>query len=73
MQKRKTRKNFGPMLRNTQKNWTHAKNLGPRKMLTHVKNILTRVTHATHVKILATQPTQPTHPRNPCYHATHAI
>ena len=27
------------------------KNYDPRKMLTHVKNILTQLTHATHVKI----------------------
>ena len=41
------------------------KNYDPRKMLTHVKNIFTNITH---VKIW---PTQPTHPRNPGSHATH--
>ena len=39
----------------------------PRKMLTHVKTILTHVKHVTNIK------NWPTHPRNLCYHVSHAI
>ena len=35
------------------------KDYDPSKMLTHVKNILTRVTQATHIKIWPSQPAQP--------------
>ena len=41
-----------------------------RKMLTHVKSILTHVTRTTHVKIWSTQPTYSLNPR---YYATHVI
>ena len=35
------------------------KNYDPRKILTHVKNILTHITHATHVKNWPMQPMLP--------------
>ena len=62
-------KNFGAT-KNIFDSRSPHKNYDQRKMLTHVKNILTHVTHANHVKILPTQPRQswtyaPTLPRNP--------
>ena len=75
----KPRKRLWPTQKPTQKSWTMQKyiwhtqprkNYDLRKMLTHVKNILTHVTRATQVKIW---PMQPTHSLNPRYYASRVI